>query len=400
MSINLKRYFKLNSSIRNDNIKSLKNIFSFEKNLTLIKLDIKSFYDNIPHESLMLQIAKNRILNKEDLKLLKNYLKSNPHITSGVHQGTEISNILADIYMKSLDELIISLHPSTIFAKRYVDDIFIVFNKTLNGNEVASILKCLTQHIELKGLEFNTSKTEILSISIDTKKNHNYLDITTNETTFKKCRNINYSIYTYSIDKNNNLHKHYKKNATITYLGYRFSWKIIDDNVSFKIDISPKKLNKYRTRLYKMFLIFEKSIKKNNSQIHYNILRERISLFCSTYVLISNSSSKDSLVIGLSENYKYIHPYNEQIKSLVKLLKDKIFYIYKQKIINDDQLYELMGIVIKYKSYVDLYNLDINDFLVLVQSVYTTKISLSKFTNNYHKKKHLTYLYMNAIKIS
>ncbi|WP_047607412.1 reverse transcriptase domain-containing protein [Rahnella aquatilis] len=114
-------------------IKSISDVLTSNKFDSFIKIDIKNFYGTIPHGEL-LQVLKTRIRKKEILKLISSALKNNTleyanerieqNLKVGVPQGLSISNILAEIYIRSCEAKLIG--NGNYFITRYVDDILIL----------------------------------------------------------------------------------------------------------------------------------------------------------------------------------------------------------------------------------------------------------------------------------
>lgn len=401
ISNSFKKIFSLKPPNRNINIKVLKNIFNSGNSLTIMKFDIKKHFDNIPHDLLLEKIGKNRLLNTEDLILIENYLKCNPNSNTGVHQGTQLSNLLAELFLINFDSELITLDKSLIFAKRYVDDILLVFNKNFTKNEIMLIYKKISNELNNLELEFNHNKTQIISLCFFNPGNN--LKLLPKKSIFNNCNPGMSHIISYHVDSNNNFHKHTRDKVEMNYLGYRFNWK--SDNrendkhhFNFYIDISPKKLNKHKTRVYKMFNDF---IKKQTS-IEYNknyfVLRERIRFLCSNYILPKHSNKNNHIIVGISPNYKYIHD-NKQVVDLIKKIKRKIFYLYKSNIIDVHQMKELMLITIQHGKHIDFVNCDENTLTKLVRLVSDEEITIDNINSPNAKRKYLTYHYLKSIKL-
>ncbi|SEJ59777.1 Retron-type reverse transcriptase [Propionispira arboris] len=128
-----------------------------------IKIDISDFYGSIDH-NLLMGILHKKIRKDNIRKLIKDSIE-NPTLSRGyskksiglnkcgVPQGIPISNILASIYLKNLDQ--IYLEKDNIAYFRYVDDILIL----CNYSELSTIKEEIT--LELKDkylLEINKNK--------------------------------------------------------------------------------------------------------------------------------------------------------------------------------------------------------------------------------------------------
>jgi RNA-directed DNA polymerase len=124
--------------------------------------DIKKFYDSVKRERL-LKILERGILCKPALRLIARAITApivpkNTHRSRhkefqnegvGVPQGLAISNILASIYMKEVDEPMLQLG---IKYWRYVDDVLIYGKET----DVVSAYKSLKSRLRIRGLTLHS----------------------------------------------------------------------------------------------------------------------------------------------------------------------------------------------------------------------------------------------------
>lgn len=120
-----------------------------------IKIDIKSFYDSIPH-TILLKKVRQKIKNKEIQQLLVSALE-NPTVSvaskeykknvKGVPQGISISNILANIYLLDIDKKYSKYNNVAYF--RYVDDILILCKKNNHKRVLNSLKIDLCKKLEL-----------------------------------------------------------------------------------------------------------------------------------------------------------------------------------------------------------------------------------------------------------
>lgn len=135
--------------------------------------DIRTFYDSIQRERLLKVLAR-RVESKPALALIKNALNTStvPKHTPrrryaefrserGVPQGLAISNILASIYMKEVDEAMKTL---AVSYYRYVDDV-LIYGEHL---PVQKAFKSLGGRLRLRGLTLHpvgSGKTQIELLS-------------------------------------------------------------------------------------------------------------------------------------------------------------------------------------------------------------------------------------------
>lgn len=155
----------------------------------IIKTDIKSFYDTIPHDNLKRMLlgginpridAKLRELTEDSIHSYQSYIDTLFEITEatvnskcGLPQGPAYARYLAELYLDTLDlKLDTKLQLEEIYLyQRYVDDIFII---TPSEDTAKSALTMLRTELELLGLEINNEKTSITKIRHFTKDFDSY----------------------------------------------------------------------------------------------------------------------------------------------------------------------------------------------------------------------------------
>jgi hypothetical protein len=156
----------------NEHIRSIKSYLNpsgNESDLWVIRIDIKAFYDQICHEQLF-ELLKTQVPDERVLGLLRRAVRTptvplastrgrgrgrNP---VGVPQGLAISNALANTYLASFDQAMLS---ATRFYLRYVDDILIICEK----HEVPVIVAEMNRELDRLGLAPNTEKSRSASLS-------------------------------------------------------------------------------------------------------------------------------------------------------------------------------------------------------------------------------------------
>lgn len=141
-----------------------------------IKIDLRSFYPSIPHDRLI-KTLKKKIRKPAILDLIVAAIK-NPTVPEsrgskgavkcevGVPQGLSISNLLAEIYLKTFDDQM-KAYPG-IWYQRYVDDILILCpagTSATIGNMTCEALK--KQGLNPHGLNDEGSKSKTGSLKDD-----------------------------------------------------------------------------------------------------------------------------------------------------------------------------------------------------------------------------------------
>lgn len=134
----------------------------------VIDADLKSYFDSIPHEKLLV-MAKETIVDGSVLALLTNFLKagimdggSYQMNEQGTPQGGVISPLLANIYLHPLDKVMTERrHRLT----RYADD-FVICCRTQKGAErvLKSVVKLLEREL---GLKVHPEKTKIVNNKVE-----------------------------------------------------------------------------------------------------------------------------------------------------------------------------------------------------------------------------------------
>jgi len=133
----------------------------------VIDADIKSYFDHINHERLMLLVSK-RINDRRMLKLIRNWLKSGVMdegklcaTEKGSPQGGVISPLLSNIYLNYLD---------TVWEKhglqhgkliRFADDSIIICKSKKSANHAMKLLEYVMSKLELS---LNYQKTRLINM--------------------------------------------------------------------------------------------------------------------------------------------------------------------------------------------------------------------------------------------
>lgn len=149
------------------------------KDFYVVKTDIKSYYENIPHDNLkrlMLGGVNKKIdtalasLNESSRIKYTELVDSLFKITSiivnenkGMPQGPAYARYMAEIYLDNLDrKLEEKIQNSEIFLyQRYVDDIFFIAETKETAN---TILSELEEELSLLGLRINRDKTKVVKV--------------------------------------------------------------------------------------------------------------------------------------------------------------------------------------------------------------------------------------------
>jgi hypothetical protein len=134
----------------------------------ILKTDISQFYDSIPRAK-AIELCKGLGIRKELYEFMLNwsenlkirpgnfYMNSDFNTFQGLPQGLSISSLLAELYVRQIDQGFIK----EIGYLRYIDDVVIVCRDI---NDAHKKLEYLRQAVGDIGLKLSSNKTEILRI--------------------------------------------------------------------------------------------------------------------------------------------------------------------------------------------------------------------------------------------
>jgi len=147
-----------------DALREVERLLS-EGNSHVVDVDIKGYFDNIPHEAL-LTLVKERIADGKVLGLIEAFLKQGVleegiiiDPVTGSPQGGIVSPLLANIYLNPLDWLLESLG---LHSVRYADDIVVLAADAQTANQA---LEQISEWMTGAGLTLHPEKTRIVDMS-------------------------------------------------------------------------------------------------------------------------------------------------------------------------------------------------------------------------------------------
>jgi len=136
-----------------------------EGHLHVVDVDIKGYFDNIPHAALM-ELLKERISDGKVLELIEKFLKQGVmeegvevEPEKGSPQGGVISPLLANIYLNPLDWMLSELGIQSI---RYADDIVLLRG---SAEEAKQALETLSSWAEQAQLTLHPEKTRVVDMT-------------------------------------------------------------------------------------------------------------------------------------------------------------------------------------------------------------------------------------------
>lgn len=128
----------------------------------VIRTDIDDFYESILHKPLLQKINEDNLLTPFSRKLLRQILNEYKNLSKsdkGVPRGVGVSAYLAELYMRKIDEDILSEAGVTYYA-RYVDDIIIIFVPKPVDQNTDYLMRIKNIFEEKWGLKLNKKKTD------------------------------------------------------------------------------------------------------------------------------------------------------------------------------------------------------------------------------------------------
>jgi RNA-directed DNA polymerase len=132
----------------------------------VVDLDLKSYFDSIPHERLMDRVGE-KIADGRVLELIRLFLKAGvmegargwQPTESGTPQGAIVSPLLSNIYLNPLDWLMVEHGMEMV---RYADDAVILCR---SEKEAKAALEKVQSWVEEAGLTLHPQKTRIVDAS-------------------------------------------------------------------------------------------------------------------------------------------------------------------------------------------------------------------------------------------
>jgi hypothetical protein len=262
----LSRIYKVKQADRDTITKQISSLVSDTSRYTIVKGDIKGFYESIPRESVIAKVESNRILSYQNRKIVRQLFScASVSAVPGLPRGISISSSLSELYIRDFDRYVRALDGVYYYA-RYVDD-FIIFCHTRSDD--------ILQHIE--------KKLTHLKLSLN----------------YKKIKTIDSE-------------KLFNNSEHLSFLGYEH---FIASDSSVKIRISRNRVRKIKTRIVLSFLDYAR-----NKDI--SLLCLRLKFLTGNYLIREPSRASDNsqgLMAGFYYNNKTLSDF-QQIKELDEFL--------------------------------------------------------------------------------
>ncbi|AEI38633.1 antiviral reverse transcriptase Drt3a [Zymomonas mobilis] len=279
LEANIAAIYKVRPQNRNQIMDQLIGILSSRFNYHVIRTDITSFFETIPHDRLLGKLKADQLLSQKSMRITEKilFLYADLALTpgKGLPRGLGISSYLSELYMRDFDQKIKSL-PDTVFYARYVDDIVILF-APLPGSDVSTKKEEIKNHLLSFSLSMNLKKTEESPLDDDG-------------------------------------HPRSRSGWSFEYLGYK-----LDFGSDLSVTMSKKRLDRYKKRICVSFDRYQ-SQKTKNSKHAYRLLIKRVRFLTSNTQLTHN---KSNAYVGIYFNNRHLNKYKD-LKALDNFLGIKI----------------------------------------------------------------------------
>lgn len=247
---NLRALYKISPANRNVVVDQLVGFIGDGFPYHIVRADIKSFFESIPHDGLLRKLRDDQLLSQTSMRLLSQILHSygrkSGSLGVGLPRGLNISSYLSELYMRDFDRRIKDID-GVVFYARYVDDIAVVFAPSPQ-TDARDFIRELEAGVIAKGLSLNPTKT---------------------------CES--------PLDNNGRVEE--RNGWFFEYLGYRFSF-----SPKLKVTMSGKRLARYKTRVDASFRRYE-SQRARNARAAYRLLVKRVRFISGNTQLSHNKSN-------------------------------------------------------------------------------------------------------------
>ncbi|MGQ3116340.1 MAG: antiviral reverse transcriptase Drt3a [Hydrogenophaga sp.] len=258
MADNVRRIFDVKTADRTELVPQAIRMIEDSADCTIFKLDIAQFFESIDRKHLLERLESSEALGSKTIELMKLLFSSTQFSsTSGLPRGLAVSPVLAEYYLKELENECRRIRYSHYYS-RYVDDMLFFCHDTPE-KLLTDVNRALPD-----GLHLNPDKTRRLVID-----RYGYLD-----TKKSNCKSI-------------------------VYLGYEI-FPAQSKAKPLMVSIPEKKVKKIKTRIALSFMQFAKDGR------YENLLRRM--RFLSSNFVVGGSAQNGELYSGVYYNHKYANP--------------------------------------------------------------------------------------------
>jgi hypothetical protein len=262
----------------------------------IYRLDIKSFFENIPQKTILNSLEENQDLSSQSKAVTRKILESfGKKHGSGIPRGIEFSPILSEIALSNYDKKIQS-HEDVFYYARFVDDILII----TSSNEIEHEFYNWLCDALPAPLVYNPTKTKTYTIPRRKKAG-------AANPNGKLVVKFDFLGYSYSVHDTPLPSKPTGgENENTAGSIYR----------KVTIDIEERKIKKIKERISKAFFSFSKSS-------DFDLLHDRIRFLTSNREL-KNKDEDRKIPTGIYYNYASIEANSESLTTLDNFLEYSI----------------------------------------------------------------------------
>lgn len=294
---NLKFSYRIEAPNRILIISQLMTLLKENVPFTVLKFDVKSFFESIDRSILFSELDYDLTLTTESRKLLYKLFDNPLMPSSGIPRGLPISTHLAELSIRAFDYAVKEL-PTVYFYTRFVDDILVFVSSKPTETE-REIIKLS----EAKRVPLHDKKRDSKTVEC-TRKVDGVTPV--NSECFPECR--------CKIADG--------KELTLTFLGYCFHfnsaplYNVKPSKIPLEVSLAESKKIKLTKRLFASFANY---IKNND----YALLKDRIRFLTGTYT-VSRAADGSRLKAG---NY-FSYPELTNLDALCVLDRMKAAILY------------------------------------------------------------------------
>lgn len=306
LQLNIQKTFKVKQAARHNILVNIKTFITGKMPLYIIRTDISSFYESIPHDKLLPMVTDNTLLSNKSKAFIKGIIRTYEDIKNtmlaqsghGVPRGVGISACLSEVYMRDIDHKIMR-QPEVIFYARYVDDIFIILSALPSTLTIESYFNELSNIFDSYGLKLK-------------QKNDGS----------GKCQLI-------SLNKDN------VSPVSFDYLGYNLSISRNGNINSVKFSMTEKKKDKILSRVDNAISHFEKVSQYDVHQAYHDLRDSVRYIFGNLSLFKSKRGVKIGLFFSndLLDNLEQLEEITKELnsKTVQPFIKLKDYLVLKQK---------------------------------------------------------------------
>ncbi|WP_278921636.1 antiviral reverse transcriptase Drt3a [Pseudophaeobacter profundi] len=281
LETNLASLYRLKPANRDEVMKQLIGMISDGFDYHVLRTDISSFFESIPHDRLLRKLKNDQLLSQKSLRLISGILFRYGRLAGtpgvGLPRGLGISSYLSELYMREFDQHVKRLG-DVVFYARYVDDIVVLF-------------------APLPGADVREKRSKIRGFLSD-------ISLSMNEAA-EKTKESPYDAQGFPAAKGT---------WDFEYLGY-----CIDFRSGVSVSMSRKRLARYKNRIFGCFQRYE-SQKSKNYKKAYRLLIKRIRFLTSNTQLTHN---KSNAYVGIYFNNMHL-THDRNLRALDAILAAKV----------------------------------------------------------------------------